>query len=71
MVIAIIPPMEYLRSKWGNDLENLKFQVYDQRLQLIFSGKILKGQNTNLKQVLEECSLLFDTHDTGYFLQKH
>ena len=62
--------MDYFLSRWSDGLEKLKVQIYNQKLQLIYSGQINKGQDYKLKNVLDDCSLLFNTHDTSYFLKK-
>jgi len=63
--------MEYLLEKLSRNLEVLKIQVYNQKLQLIYSGQVAKGQEPKAKSILDGCSLLFDIQDTGYFLKKH
>jgi hypothetical protein len=63
--------MEYILTKWGRGLKNLKIEIYNQKLQLIYSGQFDKSQDSKMKRVLDGCSLLFDTHDTGYFLKKN
>lgn len=62
--------MEYLLSKWNQNLKVLKIQVYNQKLQLIYSGQLNRGEEPQAKSILDGCSLLFDTKDTSYFLRK-
>ena len=63
--------MEYLLKKWSRNLEVLKIQVYNQKLQLIYSGQLNKGEEPQARSILDGCSLLFDIKDTSYFLKKY
>jgi|GEM_PF-3373378 len=49
----------------------LKVNVYDRQLDLIYSGQFTKEQVQQAKQLLKDCSLLFDVNNTSYFLKNH
>ena len=62
--------MEYFLGKSGPDVDSFQVEVYDQKLQLIYSGRLGKEQKSKIKSVLNGCSLLFNIHNTGYFLKQ-
>ena len=63
--------MEYTFTGNGNNRKEVKVEVYNQKLQLIFRGQMFTGKEPEFKGILNECSLLFDLQDTRYFLQKN
>lgn len=58
--------MGYFKKINGNPAD-LKVFVYDQEFQLVCSGWF---RERKMKQVLNNCSLLFNIDNSGYFLRK-
>ena len=59
-----------LRDSFKLD-SDLKVNVYDQQLELVYSGQFTEGQESQVNQLLKDCSLLFDVNNTSYFLKNH
>ena len=56
-----------MNNTWQNNI--LKFHVYDRKLQLVYTGRV-KPESKQLQQYnLEQCSLLFNINNTGYYLK--
>lgn len=45
--------------------------VYDRKLQLVFSGQFREGQEPQAQKLLQDCSLLFDVRNTSYYLRNY
>jgi len=64
--------MDYHLGDRNRNKKTLQIQIhiYDQELQLVFSGKYHPEHKKHMRHKLSQCSLLFNIDNTGYFIKK-
>jgi hypothetical protein len=66
-LIVSIQTKTVMNKAWHNDI--FKFHVYDRKLQLVYTGRIKPESKRPQPYNLEQCSLLFNINNTGYYLK--
>ena len=62
--------MDYFLGNKGENPGTLQIHIYDQKLQLVYSGQYQPGHRQKINHKLSQCSLLFNIDNTGYFIKK-